>query len=40
MMRTWGWLLMGWGCFALLLPSQGMSQTDRVTQVAIETAKS
>ncbi len=40
MIRRWVGLLMGWGCFALLLPSQGVSQTDRVTQVAIETAKS
>ena len=40
MIRTWVGLLLGWGCFALLVPSQGMSQTDRVTQVAIETAKS
>lgn len=39
-MRKWPWLLLGWGCFALLVPPQGMPQMDRVTQVAIEAAKS
>ena len=39
MIRAWVWLF-GVGCFALLSPSQGMAQTDRVTQVAIETVKS
>ena len=40
MIRSWVWLLIGLGCFVLLSPSQGMSQTDKVTQVAVETAKS
>ena len=40
MTRTWVGLLMGLSCFALFFPCQGVSQTDRVTQVAIETAKS
>ena len=40
MVRKWVWVLLGWGCFALLFPSQGMPQMDRVTQVAVETARS
>jgi protein-disulfide isomerase len=40
MTKTWVGLLMGLSCFALFFPCQGVSQTDRVTQVAIETAKS